>query len=104
MTVFSRQNREMAITKNKSIMEYALTYADKVMNDKSVLEHINHVRLYKKVFLPFELVGSSGRDETQAFQEDESMSQVKWTFYRHEVDKLNKTSFKIWRPFIVWLK
>ena len=56
MIVFSKQNKEMKITKNKTIMDYALMCSDKILNDASVLEHVNHVRLHKKVFLPFELV------------------------------------------------
>ena len=55
-------------------MEYAVMHANKVVSDKSVLEHINHVRLHKRVFVPFELVGESRRDETEAFQDHEAMS------------------------------
>ena len=74
ITVCSKQNQEMEITKNATIMEYALNYSDKVLNDENAMKHINHLRLCKKVFLPFELVGSSGREETLAFQEEETTS------------------------------
>ena len=41
------------------------------------LQLINHVRIFKQVFLPCELVGSSGRDQTEASIYDHKMSHLK---------------------------
>ena len=100
----SMQNKEMIITKNKTIMEYAQVFTSKVMNDSSALYQINHVRMHKKVFLPFELVGDTGREETEAYLLEKEESQALWTFYVHKVNAPSKKAFGIWKRFLVWLK
>ena len=49
-------------------------------NKINTLKLINHVRLYKRVYLPCELLGQSGRDQTIAYRDKEAESQIKCTF------------------------
>ena len=72
--VYSHQHRVFVITKNKSIMQFAQVHADKVVNDNTILEMINHVRLDKEVFLLVELVGASSREEIEAFKDGAKLS------------------------------
>ena len=104
MTLQNYNNRSFVITKNKTIMEFAVVHADKVMNNQKLLKLINHVRLFKEVFLPFELVGGSGRDETEARVHEMQKSQIKWTFYSGSVNQPDKIAFKVWKAFVGWLK
>ena len=55
------------------IMKYAISK----QNERDVLKFLNHARLFKKAFLPFELVGSSGREETKACANEGEKSQMK---------------------------
>ena len=85
-------------------MQYAREYTSKSSNETIVLKLINHVRLYKRVFLPFELIGNSGKEQTEAYRIQEKQSQIKQTFYHHNVDKPTQKAFKVWTQFIQWLE
>ena len=63
ITLHNYKHRLFVITKNKMIIEFTVVHADKVMNNQKLLKLINHVYLFKEVFLPFELVGGSRRDQ-----------------------------------------
>ena len=95
---------EFRITRNKSIMEYAREYRKETNLGINVLKLINHVRLYKRVFLPFELVGQSGKDQTDAFRNNLEISQIKWTFYQQQVTQPSKNAYREWRKFLQWLE
>ena len=68
---------EFRIMRNKSIMAYVREYRKETNLGINALKLINHVRLYKRVFLPFELVGQSGKDQTDAFRNNLEISQIK---------------------------
>ena len=97
MSLHDHQNKLFVITKNKTTMDFAVTCAEKVVHDPEMLKLINHVRLFKKVYLPFELVGGSGRDQTDAFVNEMQKSQIRWTFYSGNVNKHAKKAFKVWK-------
>jgi len=75
--LISKTMSEFRITSNKTIMQYAREYTSKSSNETIVLKLINHVRLYKRVFLPFELIGNSGKEQTEAYRIQEKQSQIK---------------------------
>ena len=52
------------------------------------------------MFLPFELVGGSGRDQTEAHVHEMQKSQIKWTFYSGSVTRPDKLAFKAWKAFV----
>ena len=64
MTIENERTEKKPITVNKIVMEYAVQYVDKKRCAKDIIRLINHVRLYKKVYLPFELFGIDGRHST----------------------------------------
>ena len=95
---------EFRITRNKSIMAYAREYRKETNLGINALKLINHIRLYKRVFLPFELVGQSGKDQTDAFRNNLEISQIKWTFYQQQVTQPSKNAYREWRKFLQWLE
>ena len=100
----STMTDEFRITNNKSIMRYAREYVKDDNNKINTLKLINHVRLYKRVYLPCELLGQSGRDQTIAYRDKEAESQIKWTFYHHKIGRPLKKAFKRWNRFVIWLQ
>ena len=57
MKVHSSVPSEFRITKNKLVMDCAREYAKEENLGIEILKSINHMRLYKGVFLPCELLG-----------------------------------------------
>ena len=53
----SEKLNEFKITKNKTLMIYAREYVREETKDIEMIKLLNHVRLYKGIFLPCELVG-----------------------------------------------
>ena len=74
------------------------------MNDRKILELINHVRMCKKAFLMCKLVGGSQRKEIDAFKDLHQVSQMKWTFCGNRIDVPSKRAFQAWKLFAIWLK
>ena len=71
--------QEMRIsTKNKTIIDYAEECVGCKEKDKNALAPLNHVRLWKKMVLPCELIGLTGKKKTKAYQQVESKSSLKW--------------------------
>ena len=58
--------KEFRTTSNKTIMEHARECVHSEVKDIETLELINHIRMFKQVVLPCELVGKSGREYTEA--------------------------------------
>ena len=77
MKVYSSVSSRFRITKNKSVMDYAKEYAKEENLGIETLKSINHVRLYKGVFLPCELLGQSRKEQTVAFRDKLRKSQIK---------------------------
>ena len=57
IVLYSDLSEEFKVTKNKLIMEYACEYVANERKPADILKLINHVRLYKRVYLPCELLG-----------------------------------------------
>jgi len=65
-------------TSNKTIMDYAVKYVKEMKLNPNIILPINHMRHYKKLYLPCELVGMSSRIRTNAFTDVESKSSFGW--------------------------
>ena len=85
-------------------MEHARECAHSEVKDIETLELINHVRMFKHVFLPCELLRKSGRECTEASVYDIKLSQLKWTFYHQCVEQPSRRYFKAWKQFLEWLR
>ena len=77
----SEKLNEFKITKNKTLMIYAREYVREETKDIEIIKLLNHVRLYKGIFLPCELVGQNGKEQTSAYRNNLEIGQIKWIFY-----------------------
>ena len=69
------------IKRNKIIMDYTLEYSSINKTNKiKAIWIINLVWLYKKLYLPVELVGIRGNYQTQAYNDIKAKSIIKWKF------------------------
>ena len=59
-------------TQNKTIMDYAVEYVRSNELKPNALAPINHVRMWKKMTLPCELIGFTGTKETTAYLKSNS--------------------------------
>ena len=85
-------------------MQHAREYVDNGEQKIETLRLLNHVRMFKKVCLPCELLGQRGKEQTVACRENAKKSQIKWTFYHHEVNTPSRKAFRKWKGFIKWLQ
>ena len=88
-------------------MEHTLEHVGDIKGNKEVLRKINQVRNHKRVFLPYELIGSSGVTLTTCGKETHERSSARCVpsgfnecISNCEVVKGNKSSIKAWRNFI----
>ena len=58
-------------------MNYANTHVTIMQLPTNTIEHINHVRLWKKLFLVFELIGTNGNKMTNCYDKDDEQSCIK---------------------------
>ena len=103
MKLHREKMEEFEITNNKPLMAYAREYAkEEQLNSKTVMS-LNHVRLYKRIFLPCELIGQNGKEQTSAYRNDNEKGQIKWTFYYYDVELPSRQAFRQWNKFKKWL-
>jgi len=103
LEVLNRDCQSMLETSNKSIMEYVMVYIQEMNNSTKVVPPINHIRLYKRIYLLCELVRMSGRIKTYEFIKDEEKSFLRWKMEFPKVLKSSKKIRTIWKEFIEWL-
>ena len=63
------------IMTTKIILDLVLEYTIEIKDRNKILNEINQVRLYKKVYLPFKLLGMKGKQKTKCFEYIEEKSQ-----------------------------
>ena len=69
------------------------------------MSQINKVRLYKKVYLPFELVGVDSGKPTNAYYNLSKESAIQWSFMmERENTKITNREYKIWQEFVQQLR
>ena len=62
------------------------------------------MHLYKKVYLPIELVGVRGNKQTKVFNEIKALSPIEWNFKFPEVPIPKGNKIKAWNSFKQWLR
>jgi hypothetical protein len=97
-------NERENVSKNKTIMDHAICYVKEKKLPKSTIQAINHVRIYKKMILPCELVGFNGNQITKEARESLERSSVLWKIKFDEVKKPNTKLIEKWKNFTEWLK
>jgi len=102
--LINRLNEKDRITRNKTIMDYAVEYAKRENAADREREAINHVRIYKNMILPFEVVGFRGGQETKEYKNVFEKSSVRWKVSFDVVPKPCKRLIETWTEFLKWLK
>ena len=70
-------NRRM-ITKNKTIMDFSHEFVLMNENPEKVHKQINQVSLWKKLYLPVEIIGPRGRSRTDCLTCENKKSPLEW--------------------------
>jgi len=65
-------------TRNNTIMDYTVKYIKEKQLNKRIISRINHVRLFKQMYLPCELVGLTSQKATKAKEDVYKKSCLKW--------------------------
>jgi len=73
--IINNQETNQINTTNKTIMDYAQQYRLEKEESKLIIPPINQVRVYKRMYLPCELVGFCGSKETKGFCRDAERSE-----------------------------
>ena len=55
-------------------MQYATEYVEQAKLQSKIMDYINHIRIYKKMLLPIELIGATGNGKIELFQTIEAKS------------------------------
>ena len=68
------------ITKSKTIMDYVVEFCESCYKEKkqkvNALRNINYTRIFKRMFLPFKLVGIDGGTFTNAYRNTYEQSAI----------------------------
>ena len=104
LKIVNRTNERKWMSKNKTIMDYAIKYVNEKELDYGIVEAINHVRIFKQMILPYELVGFCGNKETKEAREVYERSSVIWKVKFKAVRKPHKRLIDEWKEFVKWLK
>ena len=97
------KNEGITITNNVTVMDLAVKYAELKGYGERELTAINYVRLKKKLYLPFELVGTEGRAQTECYLNIDSSSQIMWGFLEGIQGNITRYQKRIWEEFIRWI-
>jgi len=103
MELINRQNEPKWFTVNKTIMDYAQQYKHLKNLSEICLASMNQVRIFKKMYLPCELVGLKGDCLTKEARFNEEKSSIRWMINFEEVPKPTTKSFSTWKNFVEWM-
>jgi len=103
LKIVNRINERKWMSKNESIMDYAIKYVKAEELDYNVVEAINHVRIFKKMILPCELIGFRGDKVTKEAREVYERSAIIWNVKFEEIKKPHKRLIDEWKEFVKWL-
>ena len=101
--IVNNENEIKIITQNKTIMDWVKEYVknEKIPSDK--IAKINYIWIYKKIYLPCELVGSDGLKETNCKKYPFEKSCIRWKINFIKVRKLSKKTIEEWQQYVEWL-
>jgi len=100
ITLKNRNNKMKKFTRNKSIIDWAREY---IKNEKvpiNKLERINHMRIFKKMYLPCEIVGRKGNKILLEQKEPMKASCFGWKTKFPVVNKPSKKTIDEWNAYV----
>ena len=68
-------------------MQYIVKYIKQMELLNKIIDYINHIRLFKRMMLPVELVSANRTSRTDAFQDIKAKSLIEQKFSYSEVPK-----------------
>ena len=74
------ENEQIVMSNNKTLMQHAIDYVHQTHKAIEALKHINFVRLKKNTWLPYELVGCTGIEQTSCYINKQEKSSLQWQF------------------------
>ena len=83
----------VTITKNMTISELATKYVTTHKLPLNVVKKINQVRLWKRIYLPFELFGLCGKKATNCFLNLDDKRIIQWQFKFLNIQKPLRSYF-----------
>ena len=101
MTIKNAPQYKYFNTRNKIIMDYIVEYINKNNRSKNNIALFNHMRLYKQMILPCDLIGNK---ETNRFRKEIATSCLKWKIAFPTMPKPLKKIKELWNNFIKCLK
>ena len=104
LKIENKTNEPKWVSKNKTIMDYAIKHVKNKELKDEILAPINQVRIHKRMMIPCELVGFSGDKSTKEMREKEARSSVIWKFKFDVVPKPSNRSYGTWEQCVKWLK
>ena len=95
---------------NKLLMKHAVEHVEAMKGSEEELKKINKVKNYKRLIIPFQLVGSSSVLLTSCGRDINEVSSVicvplenNYGNVEYKAEKFKKSCCKLWTKFIQWL-
>ena len=104
MKIVNNRNKNQIITENKKLMEFVAEYVKEKGLKNDSIDQINHVRLFKKIILPAEIIRARGRATIECYETIEERSILEQNIELPPIEKFNIKVIQIWNKFKEWLK
>ena len=85
-------------------MDFVIIFIAQMNQKADIINEINAVRLYKKLYLPCKLVGVIRIIQTKCFEDFDKKSPIIWKFTMLIVPKPCGKIKSIWAQFANWMK
>lgn len=89
---------------NKIIIDLVNKYTKEKKRLKVILDQINSMRIYKKLYLLFELVGINQRQLINTYYNNKKSSLIQQKFFIKDYNIYTLLEYEIQREFKVWLR
>ena len=93
----------MKLTINQTIIDYVVEYINKLKLEEKKIHLLNQIRIYKRMYLPCELVSVDRIRKTTVNTNIIEQSRLIWKFQFEEVPRLSNKIQQLWNHFIEWL-
>ena len=77
-------------TRNETIMDYAVKYLKEKQLNERIISRLNHMRSFKQIYLPCELVRLTSQKATKAIEDVYAKSCLKWKISFNTIPKPSK--------------
>ena len=75
--IINKAQNMSEITTNATIMDFVCMCVRGKKNKREITEMINHVQIYKQVYLPFEIVRICSRKKTNCVNDNDEISPIR---------------------------